>query len=448
MKAGFATYNITPRVGVSMAGFGPFLNRNATEVRDILEARAAAFEEKGGKAVFISCDLCTIDVDSCRRAREIIAEAIPELSPENIVVSATHTHSAPAVVLNNLGWGTPDLPYLQILPYKIAQAGINAWNRREEATVSTAAVPCRRIGYNRVYDGPTPRLDQVLREDWEPEKPELTDTTCQVIRFDGNDGALKGFMAYFGCHPVTCSAPCRHLHGDYPGVAIHNLMREFPGSVGLFLQGADGDVNSGCVHQPEPEALLALDVFAGRFANAVRNGLRQARPIQIDEIKCTSLRVDFSTRGEYTEEWLLQRKQEIDAVLNRPEASDEEKEVRMNTIFRFSVEKMLKHLRSGARPVISADLSGVKIGPLEFLCTPFEVMQAIKNDVTASASASIPLVMSLCNGALGYAADQKSLDKNDGYAERTIPLLQGRMPYSDIHRELVQALLEIDRRLN
>ena len=42
MKAGFAKFDITPRVGVSMAGFGPFLNRNSTFVRDRLEARAAA----------------------------------------------------------------------------------------------------------------------------------------------------------------------------------------------------------------------------------------------------------------------------------------------------------------------------------------------------------------------------------------------------------------------
>ena len=66
---------------------------------------------------------------------------------------------------------------------------------------------------------------------------------------------------------------------------MHNLMREFPGSIGLFLQGAQGDVNSGCVYKPEQEALLALDVFAARFANAVRNGLQQAEKLDDTRIQ-------------------------------------------------------------------------------------------------------------------------------------------------------------------
>ena len=49
MKAGFAKFDITPRVGVSMAGFGPFLNRNSVGIRDRLEARAAAFQAEAAK---------------------------------------------------------------------------------------------------------------------------------------------------------------------------------------------------------------------------------------------------------------------------------------------------------------------------------------------------------------------------------------------------------------
>ena len=448
MKAGFSKFDITPRVGVSMGGFGPFLNRNSTFVRDRLEARAAAFQSDSGKAIIISCDLTTMAPETARLAREIIAEKLPEFSPEEILVTVTHTHSAPAVVVNNVGWGVADLPYLQILPYKVAQAGIDAWNNRGEVKVSAARVPCRHIGLNRVYDKDAPPLEEVLDDNWEPAKPELTDTECQLIRFDDAQGALKGFIVNFGCHAVVCCQKCHYLHGDYPGIAIHNIMREYPGSVGVFLQGAEGDVNSCVVHKPEQESLLALDIIAGRFARAIRDGLSKAAEIAVDEVKTAYSTVEFSTVKSWNEPALLEKKREIDAVLNRADASDDDKDVRMNTVYRTGLEKLLKLLRSGANTNIVANVYAVKVGPLEFLGAPFEIMQAIKNETVAGAKAPCPMILSLCNGSLGYAPDQKSIDQADSYAATRIPLMQGRFPYADIHRELVGAFLALDAKLN
>jgi len=448
MKAGFSKFDITPRVGVSMGGFGPFLNRNSAFVRDRLEARAVAFQSGEGKALIISCDLTTIMAETIQAARDIIVEKLPEFSADEVLITATHTHSAPATNAHNLGWGCADLPYLQILPYKIAQAGIDAWNNRAEVKVSAARVPCRHIGLNRVYDKDAPPLEEVLDDNWEPAKPELTDTECQVIRFDDPRGALKGFVVNFGCHAVVCCQKCHYLHGDYPGVAIHNLMREYPGSVGVFLQGAEGDVNSCVVHKPEQESLLALDIIAGRFERAIRDGLAKAREIAVDEVKVASATVEFSTIKSWNERALLEKKREIDAVLNRADASDDDKDVRMNTVYRTGLEKLLKLLRSGANTNIVAQVCAVKVGPLEFLGAPFEIMQAIKNDTVAGAKAPCPMILSLCNGALGYAPDQQSIDQADSYAATRIPLMQGRFPYANIHRELVGAFLALDAELN
>ena len=60
MKAGFGKCDITPRVGVELYGFGPFLNRKSIGVRDILEARSAALECGGHTVVIVSLDLCAL----------------------------------------------------------------------------------------------------------------------------------------------------------------------------------------------------------------------------------------------------------------------------------------------------------------------------------------------------------------------------------------------------
>jgi len=47
---------------------------------------------------------------------------------------------------------------------------------------------------------------------------------------------------------------------------------------------------------------------------------------------------------------------------------------------------------------------------------------------------------------MGYAPD-KTVAARGGYAADLVPMIVGRLPYRDIHAELAQALLEVDRAL-
>ncbi|MBP5673011.1 MAG: hypothetical protein J6X49_11515, partial [Victivallales bacterium] len=130
MKLGLGLKDITPRVGVQMAGFGPFLNRVSDRVRDRLQAHAALFDDNGSHFLLITCDLTGIPANIVAKIRAIICEAVPWLKPEEIMVESAHTHSAPRIALGEKdgGWGMPDGPYVEIFPWKVAQAGIDACN--------------------------------------------------------------------------------------------------------------------------------------------------------------------------------------------------------------------------------------------------------------------------------------------------------------------------------
>ncbi len=444
MKAGFGVCDITPRVGVQLYGFGPFLNRQSIAVRDPLDARAAAFQLGDKTALIISCDICTLKIPTVKLIKEIIRETHPELTDADILICATHTHSGPATTPGDFGWGVTDPVYLEILPYKIARAGLNALANLEEVEVATGTAPCEHIGLNRVHDKDAPPLADVLDENWRPAKPELTDTECRVITFSSKNGELKGLLTYFGCHPVVCCQQTRYIHGDYPGVATHNLMRQFPGSVALFLQGAEGDVNSCVVHKPEQESLLALDIIAGRFERSVRRAMANAEPVAIDTLETLLIEVDFSTRQSFTREYLLELKKEQENILHSADADETSHQARMATVYLCGIRKMLEDMDSGMEPVITGPVHGIRLGPIEFLGAPFEIMQVIKNETVAAAKAPIPLVMSLSDGALGYAQD-KYRDSVDTYEARMVPLIQGRLPYGKIHDELLDAFTKIDK---
>jgi hypothetical protein len=477
MRLGFAKTDVTPRVGVELCGFGPFINRHSIGVRDRLWSRAMAVEMGEKRAVVISNDLVMLELATVTRIRELIG-AQTGLPPEAIMVHCTHTHSGPNTSSMLNGWGVLDHPYMEVLPQKIAAAAVQALANLQEATLSYAEVPCEGIGLNREYDKDAPALEDVLRDDWRPEKPELTDTTCHVlvahaalgvVRASSPPGAgetpalpeeagetptprgggILGFAAYFGCHPVVCCATTRYIHGDYAGVAMNALEREHPGSVGLFLQGAQGDVNSCVVHKPEQEALLALDVIAGRFARSVRDGLRQAEPLAVDDMAYVLQEATF-TRRALTAEDIAGRLHEQEEILQRAGASDEDGAVRMATVFALAYRKLLAAMSGGAgcQSALSpsTQLSGLRLGPLVLLGAPFETFQAIKNDVRQQAQSPLTLVMGITNDSLGYAPDRACAERG-GYAADMVPLMLSSLPFARVHDELVEGLLAVEAKL-
>ena len=446
MKAGFCEIDITPRVGVGLSGFGPYLNRMSIGVRDPLKARAAAFEVGGTRAAIVSCDLIGTTREIVERVKALV-EAETGVPGHRIMVHCTHTHSGPNTG-GYIGWGNIDEPYLETLPGRIAKACVGAVKRLHESQVSQTLAPCEGVGLNRQYDKDAPPLEECLRDDWRPAKPELTDTACQVLKFtDAATGKLDGFMAYFGCHPVVCCQTTRYIHGDFAGVAINMLERENPGSVGLFLQGAQGDVNSCVVHKPEKEALLALDIVAARFANSVRAGLSEAKPLRIDRLTSSSAMRAFSSK-EIPLSTIRETIAAQEAIVHADGASDADGSVAMAVVLMTALRGIAARLEAGedlSRQ--AAEIQGIRLGPVAFLGAPFEIMQASKNEVRVAAKSPIPLVMGLTNGSMGYAPD-KVVAAQGGYAVDTVPMICGRLPYRSIHQELVDALLATDATLN
>jgi hypothetical protein len=438
MRAGFGRQDITPRVGVELCGFGPFLNRPSIAVRDRLWARAIALADGDATIVLVSCDLIGVHAPVTARVRALVHDATG-VPPESVMVHCTHTHSGPSVD-PIIGWGAIDTPYVEVLPARLAAACIEAVANLQPAVLSHAEVPCEGIGLNREYDRDAPPLEDVLREDWRPARPELTDTTCHVLRVDAGE-RLLGFASYFGCHPVVCCETTRYIHGDFVGVATNMLEREHLGATGLFLQGAQGDVNSCVVHKAEPEALPALDVIASRYARRVREGLRHAAPLGPVRLGAASRRVRFP-RIALTADELRGRLAEQEAILHAPGASDADYAARMAAVNASALRGVLPRVEAGLPLDAEIELQGMRIGPLALLGTPFEVFQAIKRDVVAKTTGSTPLVMGLTNSSEGYAPDHTAAERG-GYAAQVVPLIKGNLPYAPLHDPLVRELVAL-----
>ena len=98
-KIGAAQVQITPPVGTPLAG--SYATRVSNCTFDELFAKAIVVEQDGTKAALVALDLSGTTRPCVVAARKLIAEQTG-IAPERVLISATHTHSAPVQTRGNL----------------------------------------------------------------------------------------------------------------------------------------------------------------------------------------------------------------------------------------------------------------------------------------------------------------------------------------------------------
>src|SRR3990172_6538293 len=142
--AGLRVITPDPLLPVS-GGMGP--TSPAREKRGDLTARAMVFQRDDVRVAIVSVDLLGFPSVLCARARRLV----PRIPTANILIGATHTHSAPDCYAFPDGQGghTGDLAYMDMVCRKIAEAVGEAVDNLRPAQVKVATgQPRGKIAYN------------------------------------------------------------------------------------------------------------------------------------------------------------------------------------------------------------------------------------------------------------------------------------------------------------
>src|SRR5689334_850087 len=115
LRAGASTSNITPPLGVSLNG--GMSDRAADYVHDELHARSLVLDNGRTKLAIVVCDSCMIPRIVLDKAKHM-AHGHTGISPAQMTISATHTHSAPTA--GSVFQSDPDPAYLDFLAVRIA----------------------------------------------------------------------------------------------------------------------------------------------------------------------------------------------------------------------------------------------------------------------------------------------------------------------------------------
>lgn len=165
LKAGICETNITPPVGVWLAGYAG-RSSGCIGVHDELYARVLALDDGLSLACIISLDLIALDFDLVELIRDGIHRKVG-ISYERILLNCSHTHSGPGTRTFR-AMGERDELYCNVMARKVVGAVQQAADMLAPVSLRWGRAPVQ-IGINRrERRGERPSSDETPQVSYSP----------------------------------------------------------------------------------------------------------------------------------------------------------------------------------------------------------------------------------------------------------------------------------------
>lgn len=260
LQAGAATSNITPPLGGGIVGgFAPIPSQH---VHDELHARCLVLDDGKTRLALVVCDVLGMHRAVSDEARRLIQERIG-IPKENVLISATHTHSACSALGGDRYQFHIELDaYQTFLAGRIADGVQRAANQLRPAEAAFGSVDIPEHVFNRRWfmaDGKVPPnpFGETDRVKMNPPagSPDLVqpagpvDPTVSFLAVRGTDGQLISLYSAYSLHYVGGVGP-GHISADYYGMfcqQVEKLCRSDDQDVpfvAMMANGTSGDINN------------------------------------------------------------------------------------------------------------------------------------------------------------------------------------------------------------
>lgn len=293
LKVGFGRASIHPDQPIPLAGYFDVAERVSQGALDLLYATCVAIQDaKGNTVLLYSMDLIRTPTSWVPDLRAAISKAtgVPD---DRIMLSATHTHSAPDVG-GTVGMGHPY--YAKILKPGLVEAGKSAMEDLSAATIQTGSTKITGMNNNRhwidedgMYFGGN--FGSKAKKDTAKISAEA-DNQLQLIRFcreKQKDILLVNWQA----HPKLSSGGGTEfgrtnrplISADYVGWTRHYLEEKTDVHFAFYL-GASGNVNPYDAYTGTSDpSLQDVRVYGERFSTYIMEAMEGLTATEIASVK-------------------------------------------------------------------------------------------------------------------------------------------------------------------
>ncbi|HQO33617.1 MAG TPA: hypothetical protein PLG59_03085 [bacterium] len=368
-QAGIAFRNVTPDPLLPISGgVGP--SEPAETKKGELTVRALVLKDADTTVAIVSTDFLGFPAVLGDRVRAMVKD----IPPENILIGATHAHSAPdcygfADEKGNCG---ADLNYLDRVCKETAGTIQDALGQIQPISVKIATGEAKgKIAYNYYAE-------------------QLYDPRCNVLQCLRADGTPIATLVNYAIHPEVLGPDRKILSPDLVG-PLYDRIAEKGGGVGIFMNSAQGGmVTADCRGanrqdvQTWEECVRIGNLLADESIRIVADAPVQKEP----DLFCAATRIAFP----------------IDSPM-----------------MRAIVQNSPLGYKLGPDATVSTQVNVVNLGNAQMLTIPGEALPNIGYYLKRKMHGEINFLLGLTNDAFGYMLTKVDFDsfKRYEYISRT-----------------------------
>lgn len=432
-RAGAATSNITPFLGTNLiGGQSP---RGSLHIHDELHARCLVLDDGATKLAIVIIDNVKFPTEIHLPTKKLIQETTG-LPPENVLIAATHTHSAPSLRgTSYLKLNEPLDDYQKFVIRRISDGVQRAISHLEPARIGWGEGEVPQHVFNRRWllkDGHTatsPFGEEELAA-MNPgryldvlDKPAgLINPKVYVLSVQSTEDRPIAVLANYWLHYVG-GVGKGHVSADYFGVFADRIgqllsrrnsatlgesaapnshesdYEDHPPFVGILSNGASGDVNNNdyaSYNKPGRKRYARYEKMRKVAEDVAREVARVERTIQYrDWVKLGAAAEMVTLKRRRPSSQQLQRARTV--VSAATTASDQDRDFSRQVIF------ARRAIQAAEWPeTADAFVQTLHIGELGIAALPFEVFVEIGIDIQKRSPFKDTFVLGLANGGLGY----------------------------------------------
>jgi neutral ceramidase len=305
-KAGAASAKITPEQPMWMAGYAARTKPSDGVELDLYAKALVLTDEAGASFALVTLDLIGVP----RELRLNVAKRAKEehgITPENLTINASHTHSGPELRTTKSD-GTDDAEkrsaeataYTAALEDTIVKLIGEALQQAQPAHLDYSSARCGFSMNRRTPDG---------KGGWSnfPNPDGPVDQTVPVLKAEDAEGKSIAVVFGYACHCTTLGH--QKFSGDYAGYAQTEIEKAHPGTVAMFMNGCSGDQNPyprrttelAMTHGKSLATAVetALTTHMKRLSGSIRSGYREI-PLRFDTLPTTE---ELKGRSESSDKW-------------------------------------------------------------------------------------------------------------------------------------------------
>lgn len=412
LQVGFGRRDITPDFSVPLAGYGNTRKRMSQGYFNRIYATCLAFTDGSGSTMLIyTLDLIVVRKMWCEPVRRRVSE-LTGIPQENIMLSATHTHSGPDV----LGVLGPEDPYFDLYVEQLTLAAQDALEDRAPAAASVGRTDVPGMTFVRHYHMLDGSVAGDNHGDWSVGIKSHTmpaDEQLQLVRFD-RPGKQAVLAVNWQAHPNVASTSSSEMgrllrpfiSADYVG-SCRDYIEQQTGELFAFFQGASGNLNSWSRIKEETPTTNVMH-YGQQLGGYVLKAMEALSPLPLGPVQVRT--ENYTGQLDHSEDSMVPQAQQVADLwqqtsdplqciaLGRP----------MGIYSAYHANAIISRSKMGDS--LSTELSAARVGGLGFAFAPYEMFCNNGQFIKAHAGCQVTFVLECSNDYVSYIASREAFD--------------------------------------